>query len=161
MPQGSTPTHIQRRLSSLGITHLDNFDVSSLVDVVHRLRSDEDKLPTNRTSSCLNNHMHASLTVYAVHENVAKIVSETNPNHCGITYNSSRQRIGEPIASQRESRRQTVEYDFSPPERVFVCLPSPLRSMMSGWTWPCKQRIRTCTSNNLRGCLEGLWHGRY
>lgn len=48
------------------------------------------------------------------------------------TSNSSRQRIGEPIASHRERRRHTVEYDFSPPERVFVCLPSPLRSIISG-----------------------------
>jgi hypothetical protein len=48
------------------------------------------------------------------------------------TYNSSRQRMGEPIASHNESRRHTVEYDFSPPESVLVCLPSPLRSMISG-----------------------------
>lgn len=33
------------------------------------------------------------------------------------TSNSSRQRIGHPMASHRESRRQIVEKDFSPPER--------------------------------------------
>lgn len=54
------------------------------------------------------------------------------PSTRGQTYNSSRQRIGEPMASQRESNRQMVENDFSPPESVFVCLPAPLATVMSG-----------------------------
>lgn len=35
-------------------------------------------------------------------------------------YNSSRQRIGEPIASHRASKRHICENDFSPPDRVFA-----------------------------------------
>ena len=41
------------------------------------------------------------------------------------TYNSSKQRIGDPIASQSERSRQMVEKDFSPPDKVFVCRPCP------------------------------------
>lgn len=51
--------------------------------------------------------------------------------------------MGEPMASQSASKRQTVEYDFSPPESVFVCLPSPLRSVMSGCTWRSQQLARS------------------
>ena len=40
-------------------------------------------------------------------------------------YNSSKPRIGEPMASQRDRSRQMVENDFSPPDSVFVCRPFP------------------------------------
>lgn len=39
------------------------------------------------------------------------------------TYNSSRHRIGAPMASHIERRRQMVEKDFSPPESPCVVLP--------------------------------------
>jgi hypothetical protein len=39
------------------------------------------------------------------------------------------------MASQRESSRQMVENDFSPPDSVFVCLPAALATVMSGWTY--------------------------
>jgi hypothetical protein len=43
-----------------------------------------------------------------------------------LTYNSSRHRIGEPIASQSDKSKQIVEKDFSPPDNVFVWRPFPL-----------------------------------
>jgi len=50
------------------------------------------------------------------------------------TSNSSRQRMGDPMASQSDSKRQICEKDFSPPERVFV--PRPVLSLvMSGSTF--------------------------
>jgi hypothetical protein len=52
-----------------------------------------------------------------------------------MTYNSSRQRIGEPIASQSAKSIQMVEKDFSPPERVFVALPLSLLRVISGSTY--------------------------
>lgn len=55
-----------------------------------------------------------------------KIVFWTMNIKKGGAYNSSRQRIGAPIASHRESRRQIVEKDFSPPERVLVWRPWPV-----------------------------------
>lgn len=38
-------------------------------------------------------------------------------------YNSSRQRIGAPMASQRDNKRHIVEKDFSPPDKVLVWRP--------------------------------------
>ena len=37
-----------------------------------------------------------------------------------VTDNSSKQRIGAPIASHRESKKQICEKDFSPPDKVLV-----------------------------------------
>lgn len=50
------------------------------------------------------------------------------------TYNSSRQRMGDPMASQRARRRQICEKDFSPPERVLAPRPVSLDLVMSGST---------------------------
>jgi hypothetical protein len=50
------------------------------------------------------------------------------------TYNSSKQRIGDPIASQSESKRHTCEKDFSPPDKVLA--PRPVLSLViSGSTY--------------------------
>lgn len=67
-------------------------------------------------------HFHADVAIDAVHEDVAGRFMSILPlmHKRGGAYNSSRQRMGAPIASQRDSRRQMVEKDFSPPERVFV-----------------------------------------
>jgi len=40
------------------------------------------------------------------------------------------------MASQSESNKHIVENDFSPPESVFVCLPLPLATVISGCTYP-------------------------
>lgn len=49
-----------------------------------------------------------------------------------IPYNSSRQRIGEPIASHNDNNRQIVEKDFSPPDKVFG--PRLPVASLPGWT---------------------------
>lgn len=50
------------------------------------------------------------------------------------TYNSSKQRMGEPIASHSANNRQTWENDFSPPDSVFAPRPAPSSFVMSGST---------------------------
>jgi hypothetical protein len=72
------------------------------------------------------------------------------------TYNSSRQRIGEPMASQRESNKQIVENDFSPPESVLVCLPASSSIAESGWTWSISRRLR-CRDKNAYMYIERLF----
>lgn len=57
-----------------------------------------------------------------------------SPQVSSQTYNSSRQRIGEPMASQRDKRRHTWEKDFSPPERVFAPRPVLSSLVISGST---------------------------
>lgn len=52
-----------------------------------------------------------------------------------VSYNSSKQRTGAPIASHKDSNRHVVEKDFSPPERVRVFRPSLLIRVESGSTW--------------------------
>jgi hypothetical protein len=71
----SAPLHVQRRLSALWVRHLDDLDIRCLRDIAHRLRSDEDELPTNRASSSLDDHMHTPFAVDAVHEDVTGTVS--------------------------------------------------------------------------------------
>lgn len=70
-------------------------------------------------------HFHADVAVDAVHEDIAeRFMSITLLIYKrGGAYNSSRQRMGAPIASQRDSKRQMVEKDFSPPESVLVWRP--------------------------------------
>jgi hypothetical protein len=126
---------VECRLVAFRIAHADDLDIRRVFDVVHRLWCDEDELTANRPSRCLDNHLHAALAVDAVHEHVTVYVSIDPQEERRGTHNSSRQRIGDPMASQSARRRQTVEYDFSPPDSVLVCLPSPLRSVMSGCTW--------------------------
>lgn len=65
----------------------------------------------------------------------------THPNVW--TYNSSRQRIGEPIAFQSARRRQIKEYDFSPPDSVLVFLISPPFTVRSGCTCRCQLPLST------------------
>lgn len=71
------------------------------------------------------------------------------------TSNSSKHRMGEPIASQSESRRQIVENDFSPPESVFgplfpVSSPPGWTSMMSsGGRSVCSKRNRPLNARSL------------
>jgi hypothetical protein len=66
----SVPLQVQSRLSTLRVCHLDNLDTSSLNNIVHRLRRNEDELAADRTSCSLNDHVHTPLTVDAVHEDV-------------------------------------------------------------------------------------------
>lgn len=81
-------------------------------------------------------HFHTDVAVNAVHEDVAaRFVSMVPLLYRRVgAYNSSRQRMGAPIASQRDSKRQMVEKDFSPPESVFVWRPWPPVLEMSGST---------------------------
>ncbi len=51
------------------------------------------------------------------------------------TSNSSRHRIGAPMASQRESSKQMVEKDFSPPDSVIVLRPLYCFKVTSGSTF--------------------------
>lgn len=67
----SALAHIEGRLSTLRIAHLDDLDIRRLLDLVHRLRRDEDELSTDRTSSSLNDQFHAPLAVDTIHEDVA------------------------------------------------------------------------------------------
>jgi hypothetical protein len=125
---------VECRLIAFRIAHADDLDIRRVLDVVHGLWCDEDKLAADRPPRCLDNHLHATLAVDAVHKHVTVCISVDLQEEGRGTYNSSRQRIGDPIASQSARRRQTVEYDFSPPDSVLVCLPSPLRSVISGCT---------------------------
>jgi hypothetical protein len=65
------------------------------------------------------------------------------------TYNSSKQRIGEPMASHRASSMQMVEKDFSPPDKVFVCRPLSLLRVISG---------STCCSALVSSTCAGMGH---
>lgn len=101
--------------------------------VVHGLRRDQDVLTAHGASSSSNHHRHANVAVHAVHEHVTTAISMRGRTVFGLaTHNSSRQRIGEPMASQSESNKQIVENDFSPPDSVFVCLPAALLTVISG-----------------------------
>jgi hypothetical protein len=71
------------------------------------------------------------------------------------TYNSSKQRMGDPMASHNASSIQMVEKDFSPPDNVFVCRPLSLLRVMSGSTCclALASSIDTkmgCTYNNVK-----------
>lgn len=81
-------------------------------------------------------HFHANVAVDAIHEDVAERFMSIVPlvYRRDGAYNSSRQRMGAPIASQRDSKRQMVEKDFSPPESVLVWRPWPPVLEMSGST---------------------------
>lgn len=48
-----------------------------MLDVIHRLRRDEDELAANGALRSLNDHAHAALAVDAVHEDVAIYVSKS------------------------------------------------------------------------------------
>lgn len=79
-------------------------------------------------------HIDGHFPIYLVHVHVAvgncqqNLVS--NPTQ---TYNSSKQRIGDPIASHSASNKQTWENDFSPPDRVLAPRPA-LSLVLSGST---------------------------
>jgi hypothetical protein len=51
------------------------------------------------------------------------------------TSNSSRNRIGDPIASHTDKSMQIDENDFSPPDKVLVFRPAELLRVSSGSTW--------------------------
>jgi hypothetical protein len=70
--------------------------------------------------------MNTSLSYVSKHIN--------NPSGMVSTYNSSKHRIGDPMASHRARSKQIVEKDFSPPDNVLVCLPAALTFVMSGST---------------------------
>jgi hypothetical protein len=127
-------TKVERRLVALRVAHTNDLNIRRMLHIVHGLWRNEDELAPNRPSRSLYNHFHAAFTIHAVHEHVTVSISTDLPQNLRGTYNSSRQRIGDPMASQSARRRQTVEYDFSPPDSVLVCMPSPLRSVMSGCT---------------------------
>lgn len=71
----STPCGVERRLTTLRVAHLDDLDIRRLVDIAHRLWSNEDELAADGTACCLYNHGHASLAVHTVHEDIAIHVS--------------------------------------------------------------------------------------
>jgi hypothetical protein len=84
----------------------------------------------------------------------------TGSSNTSDTHNSSRHRIGDPIASQSAKSKHVVEKDFSPPESVFVCRPLSLFRVMSGSTWEVlvailtmKQSTLTCMSSSFSLCL--------
>jgi hypothetical protein len=82
-------------------------------------------------------HIDRHLSVYMVHVNItaASLSKGIADRLLAIAaYNSSKQRIGDPMASQSASKRQTCENDFSPPERVLAPRPSLLSLVMSGST---------------------------
>jgi len=76
------------------------------------------------------------------------------------TSNSSRHRMGDPMASHSDSNRHTVEYDFSPPESVLVCRPSLLRSILSGCTSSRQQRPSRVAHDSLHEYPEAASCGR-
>ena len=112
----------------------DDLDVAYALYILHRLRRDEDVLTSNGTTGSANDHLHGDRAIGAIHKHVT---SQQSVENCrlwvGSTYNSSKQRIGEPMASQRESSKQMVENDFSPPESVLVCLAALPSIVESGW----------------------------
>jgi hypothetical protein len=63
-------TEIERRLIPLRVTHADNFDIRRMIDIVHRLRRDENELSSNRASRGLDNHLHAAFAVDTVHKDI-------------------------------------------------------------------------------------------
>ena len=80
----------------------------------------------SRRKVCTYHFPHTDFSIDAIHEDIAALrqlsTSQENENR---TYNSSRHRTGAPIASHSDKRRQMVEKDFSPPDRVFASLPLP------------------------------------
>ena len=101
------------------------------------------------------NHSHTDLSVHWIHEDIAdhsKSIARKR-GRLRDAYNSSRQRIGAPIASQttprsvkpkpplqrerdlRESNKQMVENDFSPPDSVIVLRPLCSFRVSSGSTY--------------------------
>ena len=101
------------------------------------------------------NHSHTDLSVHWVHEDIADGVEliARKRGQLEDAYNSSRQRIGAPMASQttarsakskpplqrerdlRESNKQMVEKDFSPPDNVIVLRPLFSFRVSSGSTY--------------------------
>lgn len=135
---------------------LDDLNVASNVHVSHGLWRDEYELPTHRASSShdLSNSQprsdrdpHGSPTIILKLTSRLTLSMKTSlawsaETHMMLaklrdTYNSSRHRIGDPMASHRANSKQMVENDFSPPDKVFVCRPLPVL-VSSGSTYPCR-----------------------
>ena len=101
-----------------------DLDVLGDVNSAHGLWSDEDELSAHSTACCLDHHPHTDVSIDVVHKHIAVIIfcQRVLIYHRKAlnAHNSSRQRMGEPMASHRERRRQMVENDFSPPDNVLV-----------------------------------------
>lgn len=82
-------------------------------------------------------HIDSHFSVNVIHVNITvdSVLVIKYRKRAISTYNSSRQRIGEPMASQRANRRQTCENDFSPPDSVLAPRPVLLSFVISGSTY--------------------------
>jgi hypothetical protein len=71
----SSLTEVERRLVTLRIAHANDLDIRRVPYVVHGLRSNKDKLSSNRTTRSLDNHLHAALAVDTIHEYITAMIS--------------------------------------------------------------------------------------
>ena len=82
--------------------------------------------PPSNSRACTHHLSHTNFSVDTIHEDIAALCQfSASHQHVWDTYNSSRHRTGAPMASHSDRRRQMVEKDFSPPDRVFASRPLP------------------------------------
>ena len=120
----------------------DDFDVLVvLLPSFDCVRRDEDILPVDRTPGGIDlmQYQQARLTsceitsVALKHTNMFVLIARLTLSM--NTSNSSKQRSGEPMASQMARSKQIDENDFSPPDNVLVLRPVAFFSVLSGSTW--------------------------
>ncbi len=126
----------------------DNFDVLVvLFPSLDCVRRDEDVLPVDRATGGIDlmQYQQASLTrceitsVALQHTSMFVLIARLTLSM--KTSNSSKQRRGEPMASQMARSKQIDENDFSPPDNVLVLRPVAFFSVLSGSTW--RSRVRS------------------
>jgi hypothetical protein len=103
----------QRRLPPLRIQHPDNLHIRVLLHAVHSLRCDEDELPSNRPPRRCNNHLHAAVSVDAVHENITvpirqSLLSSPTSNNSQFVQAPDRRPHGVPQRQQQTHGRKRL-----------------------------------------------------
>jgi len=106
-----------------------NTNIWSQRDITHILGRDQDELPSNRypcrfnlTLSQSQKRTHTIMLMVVFRLTSSMKTSLPVRRHSNDHYNSSRARIGEPMASHTDKRKQIWANDFSPPDNVLGSL---------------------------------------